>query len=533
MEELVTYGDARRTWNRAFIEYMGSIVDHPNYAGMPCTRDDDGKIDWTIPSNRPRGSKNWDGNVRRREWWRQKADEMGIPQEGHWLSRTAKAIHPFGRKPCQTCGRILELAYVYPTVTTIAQLNRFLPPAEVLDHSLLLSIDEVVDHMFTVLQSEAPDVLREVFPNAGSHRDPGSAAQSIREEYCARESRKFSPGAMANPPDRLDGFHTYNLCCRSKQDTGRASENLRSYGVDRRAYEQWCEGDWAAADLLMSQVGEGPCLDCGTVGPLTADHVGPISLGFTHSPHFRPLCGSCNSAKNNRMSLADVDNLLEREAAGEKVVSWHAQGLWDGCKEQIGSDADALLLSKLLRINQHHYLTALYVAVERDIPDVLLGFLHPEYAYRKVEFEGLDTVSLTFAAIKYRERHDTYARMRGSRMVRIAFDSLIAYVAKPHRNIQGVSPELVRPEFDRYLRVIDEAAGERSPFRAALVDVIRSPEGASVRDEHLARVFTAVDPHRFTDVLREPLADLMLAYARVLQARFERGESVSWDDLED
>jgi hypothetical protein len=91
---------------------------------------------------------------------------------------------------------------------------------------------------------------------------------------------------MSNAPDRLDGFHSYNLCCRGKQDTGRAADNLKTYGVDRRAFEHWCEGDWSAANALMNSVTEGTCARCGAFGQLTADHVGPISLGFLHSPRF-------------------------------------------------------------------------------------------------------------------------------------------------------------------------------------------------------------------------------------------------------
>jgi hypothetical protein len=67
------YGDKRRAWRPDFVDYMYSIVEHPNYSGMPCTTDKDGKIDWTIPSNRKRGSKNWEGNTLRRAWWEHEA----------------------------------------------------------------------------------------------------------------------------------------------------------------------------------------------------------------------------------------------------------------------------------------------------------------------------------------------------------------------------------------------------------------------------------------------------------------------------
>src|ERR1700727_2520462 len=89
-----THGDQRRAWSDTFIAYAYEIVAHPAYAGMPCTLDDEGKLDWIIPSNRKPGSKNWEGHRRRKEWWEAKADEIGVPVEGEWISRVAKRIHP-------------------------------------------------------------------------------------------------------------------------------------------------------------------------------------------------------------------------------------------------------------------------------------------------------------------------------------------------------------------------------------------------------------------------------------------------------
>jgi 5-methylcytosine-specific restriction endonuclease McrA len=59
----------------------------------------------------------------------------------------------------------------------------------------------------------------------------------------------------------------------------------------------------------------------GHPGPCSADHIGPLSLGFTHRPEFQLLCKPCNSAKNNRMSLREVVHLRKVEAGGETVIS--------------------------------------------------------------------------------------------------------------------------------------------------------------------------------------------------------------------
>lgn len=64
---------------------------------------------------------------------------------------------------------------------------------------------------------------------------------ALIRECRMRISNQLGPGAMSNFPDRFDGFHTYNRCCRSKEDSGRSAENLKTYTKDRRAYEMWSE----------------------------------------------------------------------------------------------------------------------------------------------------------------------------------------------------------------------------------------------------------------------------------------------------
>ena len=391
------HGGERRAWSKAFLEYAYALVDDPAYAGMPSTRDDDGKLDWTIPSNRTPGSKNWDGNARRKEWWEAKARAIGVPIEGKWISRAARRIHPWGWKPCQTCGRWMRLSYAYPSARTVAALSRWLPADEELDVADYLDIYEVAEHLVDVLGlADACRALSAALPplGGGVPVDLAQLQRELEERVVIAELRgRLSPGAMSNAPDRLDGFHTYNLCCRAKQDTGRSLDNFKTYGVDRRAFEHWSEGDWEAANLLMSRTTQGACPRCGAYGQLSADHVGPISLGFRHTPFFEAVCTSCNSAKNNRMSLRDVEQLLSLEQAGNAVISWHAAALWDAAKERVRDNAGALRLSKLLNVNQHEFLRLLLRA-RAGVPDVLMQFLSPEYAELRVEFVGLDRSTL-------------------------------------------------------------------------------------------------------------------------------------------
>jgi hypothetical protein len=178
---------------------------------------------------------------------------------------------------------------------------------------------------------------------------------------------------------------------------------------------------------------------------MSADHVGPVSLGFAHMPWFKPLCLSCNSSKGNRLTHLDVKALVAREKSGERVVSLQIQALWDACKNRVDSDATATKLSKLLRINQHYYLLLLKELYDTKHPEVLLPLLGVELAEEKVEFEGLDTTNYTFKSIKRTRRADTYSQSKAARMVRIAFDSLDDYSSKEKRNIHEVSPEIEQP----------------------------------------------------------------------------------------
>ena len=173
----------------------------------------------------------------------------------------------------------------------------------------------------------------------------------------------------------------------------------------------------------------------------TADHVGPISLGFRHTPHFEAVCASCNSAKNNRMSFADVRRLLELESSRTPVVSWHAASLWDRAKDLIKTDAAALRLSKLLNVNQHEFLRLLLRARAAGVPDVLMQFLSPEYAEERVEFVGLDRTTLQYDTLMRRPRQPTYSRSKAARLMRIAFEALDEYAKKGKRNVQAVPPE--------------------------------------------------------------------------------------------
>ena len=502
---------------------------------MPATKDRTGKIDWTIPTGRSPGSKNWDGNKRRKEWWELKARELGIAIHGKWISKAAKTLHPWGWKPCQTCGRWMRLSYSYPRAVTVSALNAHLPPDAQLDPLTLLDVYETLDHFVdTIGQEASARIFASVFPELGPTEgaDADELKARVEEKLVRTESRRFSPGVMSNAPDRLDGFHTYNLCCRSGQDTGRSRENLRTYGVDRRAFEHWSEGDWVAADLLMHSTSRGSCPRCEEIRDLTADHVGPISLGFRHMPYFEAVCGSCNSAKNNRMSFDDVDALRRLDSEVDRVVSWHAASLWKRSKDRVDDRESALRLSKLLNVNQHEFLRLLLRARAAGVPDALMQFLSPGYSENRAEFVGLNPETLRYERIERTRRQPTYALSKATRLVRIAFEALDDYALKEKRNVQAVPGDLLVEVSAGVDEALQRAVADPSLWREPLLEALDPAEPANRRENRIQELIGPghYDPDHDYGYVRQAFERYMDRVGEVLAARLDDEDAIKlWD----
>ena len=66
---------------------------------------------------------------------------------------------------------------------------------------------------------------------------------------------------------------------------------------------------------------------------MTADHIGPISLGFIHDPlNFQACCSKCNSSKNNRLTQEDISKIISKEEENIQMISWWAEGVWNKVK---------------------------------------------------------------------------------------------------------------------------------------------------------------------------------------------------------
>lgn len=529
------FSDGRRDWHDNFLKYAYFIATHPNYEGMPHAIDDDGRVMWNAPSNRKKGSRFWNLHEQRREWWREKAEEIGVDPKINedWISETAKTIHPTGEKVCQTCGQTRDIRYVYLNGHSIRKFNKELPESEKIEKADLLTIFDAVDHLVDNLGEKGFKLLEDCFkelenvcqPSTKNTEDAANSddlkaiyKQKLRNIVNEQEPHWTSPGAMANPPDRLDGFHSYAICCRKTEDTGRHTENMKMYNADRRAYEQWADGNWAAANKLMNSVGEGLCPGCGKVKNLTADHIGPLSIGFKHMPLFQPLCKSCNSGRNRYWSPADIQKLIGYEEEGHEVASRHIKQLWDACKHEVVTDKDARILSNRLRANQHHYLLGLNKIRQRGYYDVLMCFLEPEYSQYTYSFEGLDPTTFEYDRIIEEDRADTFADSRGARMVRIAMDALPDYASKKNRDVSVMSTKEIDQKWEEVVGSLGKTPVANEPFRKDLQEAF--DHDADNRREQLLRAAfsdgykppkhpseTVEAFYKYTDTIGEVLAE--------------------------
>jgi hypothetical protein len=233
------------------------------------------------------------------------------------------------------------------------------------------------------------------------------------------------------------------------------------------------------------------------------------------------------------MSHKDVSELLEIERSGVRVVSWQIAKLWDSCKLAISNDEDALLLSKLLRIQQHHYLSELARAEATGVPDLLVPFLQLDHAYRRIELIGFDSAKLTFESAHIEKRQDGYAISRAARVARIAFDSIRSYSGRARRNLQFVSESLVAKQLKSYMETLISLQNLPSEPRGPLIQALVWDAPAEIRDAKIAEVLGLSPPSDQVRQLRDSLQLLLSAQSDILIERFGRGESVAWDDFAD
>ena len=420
-----------------FDEYVEMIVAHPHYKGLYYDRGKDGRVNWVVTGKSTKGQI-------RQKWWDEKCRELNMTTQTGRFAEVARKIHPTGLHVCQCCGKTRSIFYEYPNRNTAKLLNKILGTNINPDDDGQRAECTIKEIVLGWCDSDIKlKALAKAFklPTPKTKED---LIDSIYNRMVKVNSKRFSPGVMSNPPDRYNGYHSYALCCRSKYDTGRWKENMKTYIQDRRAYEEWADGDYNLANRLMGEFHKCPpmeCPHCHKIAKMSADHIGPISLGFCHSTHFAPMCSSCNSSKNNRFTLSDVQKLIELENQGEVVVSWHSKYIWDLLKYKITNDKEAKQASSIMAKCHQNILYLFSLIYKVTGTEFLSRYLHPEYSLYDYRFDNFDLSDLSEMIIIKHELDSKNKRNNQERYVRIAFESLEEFGNKDNRKVSFLISE--------------------------------------------------------------------------------------------
>jgi Alw26I/Eco31I/Esp3I family type II restriction endonuclease len=328
---------------------MKKIMTNKNYKDIPCSES------WVVASPAKR--------EKRKKWADKKIkalEEKGIFKDLHIKKGKYRILmyylHPTKEKPCSICGKILSLKYIYPnkrlyqklgipnqTVETYLKVPiNIYELLEKLNKKQLLLLANIFEIKINTTSSVSTikTQIKHFLDNNFLDKKTGEPINKNLQKF-------FSPGAMSNFPDRLDGFHTYNLCCRKKEDKGRHNLNMASYSEDRRIYEFWNDGDHQKAKAVIAYITK--------TLKKSADHVGPISLGFVHDPiNIKPIENvNANSSKNNRLSKEDLKYLIEKDSSETPIISWYSRNLWTFIKEKYTRrEISIKQIEEILKTNQ-------------------------------------------------------------------------------------------------------------------------------------------------------------------------------------
>lgn len=416
-----------KKWHKNFLKYMKKIIEHDNYKDLPIQKKADGEYAWIATAKSEIGQK-------RIDWCISKGQELGLiknhePYPGMFAD-VMLSIHPTKWKACQICGEEMSLYYHYPNAIFLRALNTKFNS----DYTECNHISEIWDDL--VLNGNDETTIASFLINKGSLDSNLKTATKEEiidalEKACRKGNKKcLGPGTMSNFPDRFDGFHTYNRCCRSTQDKGRSKENLKTYNKDRRAYEYWSDGNIHAANQFMSSV-----YFKGT----SADHIGPISLGFVHDPSYlQPMPGGDNSSKRDRLQLVDIENIIKiEERTGVYPMSWYSKLIWEFIKSNysIFPNKVPTLYRDALKQNMTNFMYILKTILENCQENgqnfLIDAFLNPNYECFKYSYKFNEDGQI----IKKEPRHITARNQNEkSRYIRIAIKSVYDYNEKVNRN---------------------------------------------------------------------------------------------------
>lgn len=418
-----------KVWSKEFLEYEKFIVNHPNYKGLPIIKGKDGKYNWIATAQSEIGKE-------RKKWADQKGKELGIGNDADgFYAKVMLEVHPTKKKPCQICGKSMSLYYHYPNANLVKSLKKIFN----YDCGIYETIYDVCNNLKkkNVSKKQIIDFLKTKFKLHDDYTDLETLICHCEMECRSGISKLLGPGSMSNFPDRYDGFHTYNRCCRSKEDKGRSKENLKTYGKDRRAYEYFSDGNIHAADRFMKS-------DFFNNG--SADHIIPVSLGGVHDSRFLQLMPSGdNSSKRDRLVKDDVLKAMAIEKkTRKKAVSWFVTDLWEYLKANVlkFSQSDFEIFRVYLKQNMTNFLNILCIiknSGRKGIDFITQELIMPKMKYFDIDYDFNSDGTYTEIA-RHKTERSSY---EFERMKRISLDSLDEYQNKDNRNMNA---DFTQPE---------------------------------------------------------------------------------------
>lgn len=418
---------SEKQWHQRFLKYMEAIVNNPNYQGLSINKKSDGSYAWVTTAKSEVGQA-------RIDWCISKAQNLNfiVGHEAYpgMYADVMLEIHPTKWKVCQICGKEMSLYYHYPNANFLKSLNKKFG----CDFSDCDHIGDIWDDLINNGVKKI-DIASFLIDKGDLNLDARTATKEeiidALEYVCRKGNKKcLGPGAMSNFPDRYDGFHTYNRCCRATEDTGRSKKNLKSYTKDRRAYEYWSDGNIHAANQFM-----GSSFFDGT----SADHIGPISLGFIHDPRYlQPMPIGDNSSKRDRLQIVDIENIIETEArTGVYPMSWQSKIIWEFIKNNYSTNPNKVptIYRDALKQNMVNFMFVLLTILEncpKNGEDFLVSaFLEPNYDYFKYSYtfnEKGEIIGKTDRHYTDRNQYET------DRYKRIAIEAVYDYSEKDNRH---------------------------------------------------------------------------------------------------
>lgn len=413
-----------KNWSEEFLKYEEFIANHPNYKGLPITKSADGKYNWIATAQSEIGKQ-------RKAWAERKGKELGIINNTDgFYAKVMLEVHPTKEKPCQICGKSMSLYYHYPN----ANLVKALKSTFNYDCDVYESIYDICNNLKKqgIKERQIIDFLKTKCKLDDDYTDLETLICHCELKCRGGLSKMLGPGSMSNFPDRYDGFHTYNRCCRSKEDKGRSKQNLKTYGKDRRAYEYFSDGNIHAADKFMNS---------DFFKNNSADHIIPVSLGGVHDSRYLQIMPTGdNSSKRDRLVKEDVLKAFEIEKKTKiQAVSWFVADLWTYLKFEVNSfsQSDFEKFRVCLKQNMTNFLNILCI-LKKLKNGIGIDFITEKLIQSKMKYFEVDYNFNADGSYTEKARHITErASDEFERMKRISLDSLDDYNNKDNRNMNS------------------------------------------------------------------------------------------------